>query len=61
MEAMKHFLLSYTEQDSICKYDDIFRYNELLGYYLYFDFYENPTKYYMELGYMYNPSTMDLF
>lgn len=59
MEAMKHMLSSYTEFDSICKYEDVFRYNELLTYYLYFDYYKDPEKYRRNLGYNYNFVSVD--
>lgn len=34
MEAMKHMLTSYTEQDYVCKFRGNFSFNELLNYYL---------------------------
>ena len=59
MEAMKHMLTSYTEQDSISKYKDNFYHNELLTYYLYFDFHKEPEKYISDVGDYYNFASSD--
>jgi hypothetical protein len=42
MEAMKYMLTSYTEHDYVCKFRNNFQFNELLKYYLYYDFKEKP-------------------
>lgn len=42
IEAMKYLLTSYTEYDYVCKFRDNFQFNELLKYYLYYDFKEKP-------------------
>lgn len=56
---MKHMLTSYTEQDSISKYKDNFYHNELLTYYLYFDFHKEPEKYISDVGDYYNFASSD--
>lgn len=42
MQAMKALLTSYTEYDYICKFRGNFQFNELLKYYLYYDFKDKP-------------------
>lgn len=40
IEAMKALLTSYTEYDYVCKFPGNFQFNEILKYYLYYDFKE---------------------
>ncbi|MDS0524727.1 hypothetical protein NNC19_03480 [Clostridium sp. SHJSY1] len=42
IEAMKTLLTSYTKYDYVCKFPGNFQFNELLKYYLYYDFKEKP-------------------
>ena len=45
IEAMKHLLTSYTPNDYVCKFKENYQFNELMKYYLYYDFKEKPPVY----------------
>lgn len=45
IESMKQLLTSYTPNDYVCKFKGNFQFNELMKYYLYYDFKEKPPIY----------------